>query len=256
MAIAASVGTTTLAVDRTGIGQWPTFLSYSPAVLSQSPVTISFLVRAVEAEQLQPLADQFMAENPDIRIDIVRGPNAADAVENLYTTSFLLQDSPYDLVLADVVWIPKFAAAGWLEDLSDRVSDDELAEFLEADITAGQYEGGLYRMPYRSDMGMLYYRTDLLAEAGLEPPETFDDLIAAAQTIQDNTDTPWGFVWQGLQYEGLVTNFVEIVSGFGGFWVNPDSLEVGLDEEPAIQAVEFMRSTIADGITPPVSPTT
>lgn len=227
------------------------FLSYSPAVLSQSPVTISFLVRAVEAEQLQPLADQFMAENPDIRIDIVRGPNAADAVENLYTTSFLLQDSPYDLVLADVVWIPKFAAAGWLEDLSDRVSDDELAEFLEADITAGQYEGGLYRMPYRSDMGMLYYRTDLLAEAGLEPPETFDDLIAAAQTIQDNTDTPWGFVWQGLQYEGLVTNFVEIVSGFGGFWVNPDSLEVGLDEEPAIQAVEFMRSTIADGITPP-----
>ena len=54
-----------------------------------------------------------MDENPDIRINIVRGPNAADSVENLYTTSFLLGDSPYDLVYSDVVWIPKFCRR-WL----------------------------------------------------------------------------------------------------------------------------------------------
>ncbi|QQE66037.1 ABC transporter substrate-binding protein [Leptolyngbya sp. BL0902] len=226
---------------------------YSPVAVSQSPdpVTISFLVRAVEAEQLQPLADAFMAENPDIRIDIVRGPNSADAVENLYTTSFLLRDSPYDLVYADVVWIPKLAAAGWLVDLSDRVDAADLAEFLEADIVAGQYQDGLYRMPFRSDMGMLYYRTDLLDAAGLSAPDTFDELISASQTLQDRGDVPWGFVWQGLQYEGLVTNFVEIVAGFGGFWVDADSLEVGLDAPEAIQAVEFMRGVITDGITPP-----
>jgi multiple sugar transport system substrate-binding protein len=220
-------------------------------VFSQAPVTVSFVVRAVEAEQMQPLADEFMANNPDIRIEMVRGPNAADAVENLYATSFLLRDSPYDIVFADVVWIPKFAAAGWLEDLSDRVSEEELAEYLEADIAAGRYEGGLYRMPYRSDMGMLYYRTDLLEQVGLDPPETFDDLIAASQTIQAQTDVPWGYIWQGLQYEGLVTNFVEIVAGFGGYWVDPNSLAVGLDDPAAIQAVEFMRGVIAKGISPP-----
>jgi multiple sugar transport system substrate-binding protein len=109
--------------------------------------------------------------NPEIRVDIVRGPNAADSVENLYTTSFLLGDSPYDLVYSDVVWIPKFAAAGWLQDLSDRVSQDQLRdEFLAADVAAGRYQGGLYRMPFRSAMGMLYYRTDLLDEVGAEPP--------------------------------------------------------------------------------------
>ena len=106
----------------------------------------------------KPLADDFMDEkSPISAINIVRGPNAADSVENLYTTSFLLGDSPYDLVYSDVVWIPKFAAAGWLQDLSDRVSEDELEEFLEADVSAGRYQGGLYRMPFRSAMGMLYY---------------------------------------------------------------------------------------------------
>ncbi|WP_008317833.1 ABC transporter substrate-binding protein [Leptolyngbya sp. PCC 6406] len=227
-----------------------TVLSVSWVAWSQQSVTISFLVRAVEAQQLQLLADQFEAEHPDITIDIVQGPNAADAVENLYTTSFLLGDSPYDLVYSDVVWIPKFAAAGWLQDLSDRVSDEDLSDFLEADVAAGRYQDGLYRMPFRSDMGMLYYRTDLLEDIGAEPPETFADLIDASQRIQAETDVPWGYVWQGAQYEGLITNFVEIVAGFGGFWVNPDTLEVGLDSPEAIQAVEFMGQVIADGVTP------
>jgi multiple sugar transport system substrate-binding protein len=226
-------------------------LTIGVSAWSQQPVTISFLVRAVEGDQLQTLADDFMAENPEIRIDIVRGPNAADSVENLYTTSFLLGDSPYDLVYSDVVWIPKFAAAGWLQDLSDRVSQDQLEEFLAADVAAGRYQGGLYRMPFRSAMGMLYYRTDLLDQVGAEPPNTFEDLINISEEIQAQTDVPWGYVWQGLQYEGLITNFVEIISGYGGFWVNPDTFEVGLDQPPAIQAVEFMKTVIEQGITPP-----
>lgn len=243
-----------------GIGRWiwvaiatcSVLIALSAVVWSQNePVTISFLVRAVEAQQLQLLADQFEQENPNIRIDIIEGPNAADNVENLYTTSFLLGDSPYDLVYSDVVWIPKFAAAGWLEDLSDRVSESELAAFLDADVAAGRYQSGLYRMPFRSAMGMLYYRTDLLDEIGAAPPETFTELIEASQTIQDSTDVPWGYVWQGLQYEGLITNFVEIVAGFGGFWVDADTLEVGLDSTAAVQAVDFMRNVIDQGITPP-----
>ncbi|MGD1862525.1 MAG: ABC transporter substrate-binding protein [Leptolyngbyaceae cyanobacterium] len=213
-------------------------------------VTITFLVRAVEAQQLQLLADQFEQEHADININIIEGPNAADSVENLYTTSFLLGDSPYDLVYSDVVWIPKFAAAGWLQDLSDRVSDDDLSAFLDADVTAGRYQDGLYRMPFRSAMGMLYYRTDLLEEVGAEPPETFADLIAVSEAVQESTDTQYGYVWQGLQYEGLVTNYVEIVAGYGGFWVDPETLEVGLDSEAGINAAKFLKQAIDEGITP------
>ena len=45
--------------------------------------------------------------------------------------------------------------------------------------------------------------------------------------------------------------FVEILAGNGAFWVNPDTLEVGLDEPEAVQAVEFLRNTIAKKISPP-----
>ena len=226
-------------------------LAVGLVALSQQPVTISFLVRALEADQLQTLAQDFEAENPDIRVDIVRGPNAADSVEDLYTASFLLGDSPYDLVFADIVWIPKFAAAGWLADLSDRVSEDDLSDFLPADVEAGQVQGGLYRMPFRSDVGMLYYRTDLLDEAGLEPPETFEDLITASKTLQDEGLVDWGYVWQGLQYEGLSAGFVEILEGHGGFWIDPKTDEVGLDQPEAIAAVNFLRDTIKSDISPP-----
>lgn len=219
--------------------------------VSQQPITIRFLVRAVEADQLQLLIDDFEAQNPDIRLDVVRGPNAADSVEDLYTASFLLGDSPYDLVYSDIVWIPKFAAAGWLMDLSDRVSEDERDQFLDADVEAGQVEGGFYRMPFRSDVGMLYYRTDLLNEAGLAPPDTFDELIQASRTLQDQGLVEWGYVWQGLQYEGLSAGFTEILAGHGGFWIDPETLEVGLDQPEAIAAVEFLKTVITSDISPP-----
>jgi multiple sugar transport system substrate-binding protein len=68
-------------------------------------------------------------------------------------------------------------------------------------------------MPFRSAMGMLYYRTDLLADIGAEPPETFDrpDSPPQKQIQETETDVSYGYVWQGLQYEGLMTNFVEIM---------------------------------------------
>ncbi|NJL87694.1 MAG: ABC transporter substrate-binding protein [Leptolyngbyaceae cyanobacterium SM1_1_3] len=221
------------------------------SAFTQEKVSVSFLVRSLEVDQLEALEQEFESQNPDIDLELIRGPNAADAVENLYTTSFLLGDSPYDIVYSDVVWIPKFAAAGWLRDLSDRVSEADLDVFLKADVEAGRYQGGFYRMPFRSDMGMLYYRTDLLEQAGLEPPNTFEELQETAKTLQEQGQVPWGFSWQGKQYEGLATVFVEAIAGYGGFWVNPETLEVGLDSPAGYQAVEFLRDLIAQNITPP-----
>ena len=103
--------------------------------------------------------------------------NATNLLEDLYTSAFILGDSPYDLVNMDVIWTPKFAAAGWLKDLSNEFSTEELAVFSPNDIEGSRYEGKLYRVPIRSDAGVLYYRKDLLTAAGYKPPETFDELM-------------------------------------------------------------------------------
>jgi multiple sugar transport system substrate-binding protein len=219
-------------------------------VLSQQPVQVSLLMQALERAQWEPIVERFEAENPDIDLDIVEGPNATNLVEDLYTSAFLLGDSIYDIVYMDIVWTPKFAAAGWLEPLDDRVSDEDLSAFLEGDIEGGRYNGQLYRMPFRSDAGMLYYREDLLENNGFEPPETTQELIEISQTLQEQGDVEWGYVWQGRQYEGLAAVFVEVLEGHGGFWVNPETEEVGLDEPEAIAALEFLTGTIDKGISP------
>ncbi len=219
-------------------------------VLSQQPVEVSILMQALERAQWEPIVERFEEENPDIRLEIVEGPNATNLVEDLYTSAFLLGDSIYDLVYMDIVWTPKFAAAGWLDPLDDRVSEDELSEFLDGDVEGGRFNGKLYRMPFRSDAGMLYYRTDLLEENGFEPPDTTEELLEIARSLQEQGAIEWGYVWQGRQYEGLAAVFVEMLEGHGGFWVNPETEEVGLDEPEAIAAVEFLTQTIDEGISP------
>lgn len=215
------------------------------------PVKVTLLMQALEAAQWEPLVQEFNEKHPDIELEIIEGPNATNQVEDLYTSSFLLGNSPYDLVFMDIVWVPKFAAAGWLRSLSDRVSKTDLTAFLDGDVNGGRYQDELYRMPVRSDGGMLYYRTDLLQEGGYQPPKTFAQLLDISQTLQQKKLAEWGYVWQGKQYEGLPAMFVEVLAGYGAFWVNPDTLEVGLDSLQAIEAVKFLRSTLETQVSPP-----
>ncbi|MBD3884162.1 ABC transporter substrate-binding protein [Phormidium tenue FACHB-886] len=223
----------------------------SGTVAAQQPVRLALLTTALDAQGGQSLAREFEQKNPGIKVDVIEGPNASNLIEDLYTSSFLLGESPYDLILMDIVWLPKFAAAGWLLDLTDRIPADQLQAFYPADLEGGRYEGRLYRLPMRSDAGLLYYRQDLLEQAGLKPPETFDELIEESKQLQQSDAVPWGYVWQGRQYEGLSAMFVEVLAGSGGFWVNPETLEVGLDRPEAIQAVNFLRRTMQEGISPP-----
>jgi multiple sugar transport system substrate-binding protein len=228
------------------------FLFWIIPALTQQPVTLTLMMIAPEVPPWNELLiKNFEKENPGIRVEIIEGPNASDSYENLYTSAFILGNSPYDLVYMDVVWASKFAAAGWLLDLSNKVTDEELKVFLDKDVEAGRDQEKLYRIPLRSDAGVLYYRKDLLEKVGAKPPETFEELVKISRVLQEKKAARWGYLWQGRQYEGLPAMFVEILEGFGGFWVNPETLEVGLDRPEAIKAVEFLKRTIEEGISPP-----
>src|ERR1700745_2536202 len=52
---------------------------------------------------------EFEAQNPGIHINYVEGPSETNAREDLYVTSLLGGQAVYDLIYADVVWVPKFA---------------------------------------------------------------------------------------------------------------------------------------------------
>jgi len=189
------------------------------------------------------IIDDFQRLHPDVRVQLVEGPPATDAREDMYSTSFLSGDAAYDIVYCDVIWTPKFAAAGWLLDLTGRISSAAMDDYLTPDLQAGMYQGRLYRIPAFTDGGVLYYRKDLVSQ----PPETFDELVSLSR--QHQTGNRYGFLWEGKQYEGLVAVYLEALWGFGGEWIDSGTRQVFLDRPEALRALEFVRNTI-DTISP------
>ncbi|MGF1479040.1 MAG: ABC transporter substrate-binding protein [Cyanophyceae cyanobacterium] len=218
------------------------------------PATLSFVVSQREADYWQPLIEEFEDKHPHIRIALLNAdnsildkPDGTDELKRFLVAAFE-KNSPYDLISLDIIWVPEFAESGWLMDLTDEFDKEQLEEeFLVSEVENGFYRHRLYRLPFRTDVGVLYYRQDLLQEAGLEPPDTFEELIQISQTLQKQIR--WGYLWQG-QTEALIAMFVEILKGYGGFWINSQTGAVGLDRPEAIQAVEFLRQTIEAGISP------
>jgi multiple sugar transport system substrate-binding protein len=194
------------------------------------------------------LIAQFNSGHPGLPVRLIEGPPATNAREDHYATSFLSGDAAYDIVYCDSIWIPKFAAAGWLLDLSDKVSDGDRADFLPVEFAAGSYKGRLYRMPAFTDAGVLFYRKDLVRK----PPETFAELIRVADSLKGAER--WGFLWQGKQYEGLVTVFLEVLWGYGGEWIDAERRAVRLESREAVQAVEFLKGTLGT-VSPPATTT-
>jgi len=179
----------------------------------------------------------FEAANPDVDVDLVEGPPSTNTREEMYAAAFLA-GAAYDVIYMDVPWVPKFAARGWLRPLDDLLPPDARDVFLPGDVAGSLYQSRLYRVPMQADAGMLYYRTDLVDHA----PDTFADLEALARRAQQPPDR-WGYVFQGLQYEGLVANFLEVLWGHGGD-VFDESGRVVLDSPASVAALTWMAGLV------------
>ena len=203
------------------------------------------------------LKKRFEEKYPNIEIILIEGPPTTDTRENMYTVSFVARKG-YDLVFMDVVWMAKFAAAGWLEPLDDYIKRDKIDfynEFFPGDIEASTYNGHIYRMPVQSDFGVLYYRKDWLNDFGYteEDIKTWNDVKRIGKEIAEklSESSPrrvYGFVFQGKQYEGLVCDFMEILWAFGGDLVKEN--KVVLYSPESVKALSFLRSLLVEGVSP------
>lgn len=242
-------------------------ISLTWLVMSSGPVTLSVVVPAEEAVGWTELVNTFEHKHRNIRIDLVQGPYTTEQVEAIYSSEFQ-REAPYDLVYMDVIWLSSFASRGWLRDLTDFLSDEQQAEFLASELKAGTFEDRLYRIPFRADVGTFYYRQAVLEQAGIAVPKTLSKLQQAVNALgrepneAQNQTSVNGYLWQGEQYEGLVAFFVELLDGYGGYWLESDAgsgplsgtlsgpLKVGLDEPGAIAAAQFLQTLLTENISP------
>ena len=212
---------------------------------STGPAVITFPISALGAESevlVQQLA-RFMAENPGIEVVKRITPDAADQKHQLYVQWLNAGASDPDIVQLDVIWTPEFAAAGWILPLNQ--FNPDTAAFFASTITANQWKDSLYALPWFIDVGMLYWRTDLMEAA----PETYADLVRDSQRAIRAGRTRYGYVWQGARYEGLVANFVEYLGAHGGTILEDG--RVVLNSDAGLRALREMLSEIyQDDIVP------
>jgi multiple sugar transport system substrate-binding protein len=76
---------------------------------AQSKTKITFLWWPDPGGGFEETISDFERENPDIDVEMIKGPTSTDTRETMYTTSFLAGEATYDMVLIDIVWLPKFA---------------------------------------------------------------------------------------------------------------------------------------------------
>ncbi len=208
-------------------------------------IVIRFPGSAVGAEG-ELLAEQlrrFTAEHPGIRIERRATPDASDQRHQLYVQWLNAGVGDPDILQLDVIWTAEFAAAGWILSL-DRFGPDT-SDFLPGPLGACRYRERLFALPWFVDVGLLYWRTDLLETA----PARFADLSGPVSEAAERAGLPYAFVWQGARYEGLVTVFLEFLGGHGGSILDEQGAVV-VDSREAVRALSALKQSIDSGQAP------
>lgn len=193
----------------------------------------------------------YCEEQTGIDIEVVNGPESATDRLALYLQFFGAESGDIDLMQIDVIW-PGILAEH-LVDLTPYVEDPSI--YFERITQNNTVDGSLVGLPWFTDAGLLYYRTDLLEKYGYDaPPTTWAELEEMAATIQEGerAENPdfWGYVWQGNAYEGLTCDALEWqYSWNGGTIVEPDGT-ISINNENAAAAFDMAAGWV-DTISPP-----
>lgn len=165
------------------------------AASTQAEDTVNFWYHFDNPDNsMAALVEKFEAENPDIRIDAENIPWNS-FYDNLYTA--IAAGSAPDAATVKMFAQPRLIEMGALEPLDGYMADwdgkSDIQENLLSLTQAG--DGSSYYLPLKYVVLYLYYRTDLFADAGIEPPTSCEEFRDAAVALS-NGDT-YGFGFRG-----------------------------------------------------------
>lgn len=197
-----------------------TFLALSGCGEEQDPQQLRVACGSVGIElKLCSDAVHRWSEKTGYPVSIVSMPANSSERLALYQQFFSAKQSSIDVLQIDVVW-PGILKSH-LEDLTPYIPKEEIERHFENVIVNNTVDGQLLAMPLYTDVGVLYYRKDLLEKYKRPVPSTWQELTETARFIQDaerraGMRDMWGFVWQGKAAEVLTCNALEWVSSNGG----------------------------------------
>ncbi|MFD1362075.1 ABC transporter substrate-binding protein [Lentibacillus salinarum] len=213
----------------------------------EEEVTIVYARGTDTTPGTESVIEAFEEAHPNINVEQREMPADTGESHDQYVTAFSSQSSEIDVFNADVIWPAEFAQANYALELDRFIERDgiDMDTYFPGTVAAGNFNGKQWAMPQYTDAGVLYYRSDIVEE----PPETWDELITKASELQGEAGTEFGYLMQGAQYEGLITNAIEYITSFGGEVVDEDN-NVVVDSPETIKAIEKMQEIVGSDFVP------
>jgi sorbitol/mannitol transport system substrate-binding protein len=147
----------------------------------------------------------------------------------------------FDVMTIGMYETPIWAAQDWLVGLDDLPESYDVDDLLPAMRAGLSYEDTLYAAPFYGESSMVMYRTDLMAQAGLEMPEepTWEFIADAARKMTDKDNEIYGICLRGKAGWGENMAFLTtMANSFGARWFNED-WEPQFDSEAWNQTINF-----------------
>ncbi|RAK10506.1 carbohydrate ABC transporter substrate-binding protein (CUT1 family) [Halanaerobium saccharolyticum] len=232
-------------------------IAFSGIVLAQEEeisLTVAGGAVGQEKELTEKAAEMYMEDNPNVTVEVLETPDLANDRLGLYL-QFLEAESPeVDVYQVDVIW-PGDLGEHFIDFYdygAEEVVDKHFQAIVENNTTT---DGRLVSMPWFTDAGLLYYRTDLLEKYDREVPETWDELEETARYIMEEeraagNEDFYGYVWQGDAYEGLTCDALEWIYSNGGGKIVSTDQEITINNEKAIEIIDQAAGWVGD-----ISPT-
>jgi trehalose/maltose transport system substrate-binding protein len=221
----------------------------------REPVTLTLLEEWTTKtfnEARQRELQQFTQET-GIRVKLLPSPESAREKLALWQELLRSGASGPDVYGIDVIWTR--ILNDYFIDLKPYFAN-EIASNFPAITASYSVDNKLVAVAYRADLGLLFYRTDLLKEYGYrEPPRTWDELEIMAARIQageraKGTKEFWGFVWQGGATEALTCNALEWQAAEGGGQIIENDRTISVNNPNAIRSWQ-RAARWAGSISPP-----
>lgn len=190
------------------------------------------------------------------RIDVSVLPREASAQREQLARRLAAQDSSIDLMSLDPPFIPELAEPGFLAEIPADVADRVSQDVVEGALVGATWKDELVAIPFWANTQLLWYRTSVVEEAGLDPaaPFTWDQLmeVAAAQ------DTYLGV--QGTKAESLTVWINALIESAGGHIIvdptaSADEVQLGIDSPAGHEAARIMAQIGTEGLGGPGLPT-
>ena len=220
----------------------------APSTNGIGPIT--FAIGKVNSGWLQGVITGWNKRYPNQKVTLLLLPQASNDQLAQLVANLQAKSAEYDVIDMDVIWTAEFASNGWIIPLPD--NQFPLGQFLKPAVDTAMYQGRLYAVPDYSNADLLYYRKDILAKAGRQPPRTWDQLRQLAETVAPRYGL-YGYAGTFAPYEGLTVNFAAAVQSAGGSILSPEGTRVVVDSPQALRGLEFLVNGFQQGWIPQVA---